>query len=223
MNIVFNEESFILAEKTQSAGIANSLTGDTLCDMPKNDNMKIIFLSILFSISTAFGQSSEAETIFRKERDKMEHAKIDKFFMMETYCVGCFYSDQAKLDCMYDGSIIYFFWSDSKKSYMKTIGKCDSSSIEISDDVLGFYERNIQAINNETVKHYQSDSANYISVDHSSFSKFYFSVNDVSITKLIDHFDLESGNSENINYQYNNSLKIVMLEKICKETIEKNH
>jgi len=26
----FHEESFILAEKTQSAGIANSLTGDTL-------------------------------------------------------------------------------------------------------------------------------------------------------------------------------------------------
>ncbi|GEP52741.1 hypothetical protein FNO01nite_34130 [Flavobacterium noncentrifugens] len=30
MNIVFHEESFILAEKTQSAGIANSLTGQTL-------------------------------------------------------------------------------------------------------------------------------------------------------------------------------------------------
>ena len=30
MNIVFHEECFILAEKTQSAGIANSLTGDTL-------------------------------------------------------------------------------------------------------------------------------------------------------------------------------------------------
>ena len=30
MNIIFHEESFILAEKTQSAGIANSLTGDTL-------------------------------------------------------------------------------------------------------------------------------------------------------------------------------------------------
>jgi len=30
MNIVFHEESFILSEKTQSAGIANSLTGDTL-------------------------------------------------------------------------------------------------------------------------------------------------------------------------------------------------
>ena len=31
MNIVFHEESSILAEKTLSAGIANSLTGDTLC------------------------------------------------------------------------------------------------------------------------------------------------------------------------------------------------
>ena len=30
MNIVFHEESFILAEKTQSAGIANSLTGESL-------------------------------------------------------------------------------------------------------------------------------------------------------------------------------------------------
>ena len=30
MNIVFHEECSILAENTQSAGIANSLTGDTL-------------------------------------------------------------------------------------------------------------------------------------------------------------------------------------------------
>ena len=32
MNVHFHEECFILAEKTQSAGIANSLTGDTLCE-----------------------------------------------------------------------------------------------------------------------------------------------------------------------------------------------
>jgi len=36
MNIVFHEESFILAEKTQSAGIANSLTGDTLAETVEN-------------------------------------------------------------------------------------------------------------------------------------------------------------------------------------------
>ena len=33
LNVNLHEESFILAEKTQSAGIANSLTGDTLGDI----------------------------------------------------------------------------------------------------------------------------------------------------------------------------------------------
>ena len=32
MKFCFHEESSILAEKTQSAGIANSLTGDTLAE-----------------------------------------------------------------------------------------------------------------------------------------------------------------------------------------------
>ena len=39
LSIHFHEESFILAEKTQSAGIANSLTGDTLCDSFENDTI----------------------------------------------------------------------------------------------------------------------------------------------------------------------------------------
>ena len=36
LNVHFHEESSILAEKTQSAGIANSLTGDTLCNIAEN-------------------------------------------------------------------------------------------------------------------------------------------------------------------------------------------
>jgi len=42
MKFGFHEESFILAEKTQSAGIANSLTGDTLCAILKiSETMEI--------------------------------------------------------------------------------------------------------------------------------------------------------------------------------------
>ena len=53
MKIVFHEESYILAEKTQFAGIANSLTGDTLCAIVKNiiqNTMKnlLIFVTIFF-------------------------------------------------------------------------------------------------------------------------------------------------------------------------------
>ena len=184
--------------------------------------MKILLLVILVSVNAVLGQSSDAETIFRKEKEKMDSAEISKFFMIEKYCVGCYYSDQSKLNCMYDGSTLYFFWSDNKRSYLKSIGKCDSPTVEISNDVLEFYDSNIHVIKNETVKHYQSNNASYISVDHSSFSKFYFSLDGMLVTKLIDHFDLESGNSENINYQHNNSLKIVTFEKACDEKIEKN-
>jgi len=40
MNVHFHEECFILAEKTQSAGIANSLTGDTLLASRQRTNRK---------------------------------------------------------------------------------------------------------------------------------------------------------------------------------------
>ena len=45
MKFYFHEESFILAEKTQSAGIANSLTGDTLCDIFRKIVKMEIFLT----------------------------------------------------------------------------------------------------------------------------------------------------------------------------------
>jgi len=39
MKFVFHEECFILADRTQSAGIANSLTGDTLSSSSPNEKL----------------------------------------------------------------------------------------------------------------------------------------------------------------------------------------
>jgi len=58
MKFYFHEESFILAEKTQSAGIANSLTGDTLPAI-----MKKIVLTLSFLIFFAFNLSAQTEKI----------------------------------------------------------------------------------------------------------------------------------------------------------------
>jgi len=48
MKFIFHEESFILAEKTQSAGIANSLTGDTLQELAEKSVSKTTYLIIHF-------------------------------------------------------------------------------------------------------------------------------------------------------------------------------
>ena len=73
MKFGFHEESFILAEKTQSAGIANSLTGDTLCDIfEKTHQMKQILIIIIYLfINICVGQNFE-ETLPKKYHKVIE-------------------------------------------------------------------------------------------------------------------------------------------------------
>ena len=59
MKFCFHEESFILAEKTQSAGIANSLTGDTLGEIAKkHQHMKIKFTDKIVAFIDVLGFSN---------------------------------------------------------------------------------------------------------------------------------------------------------------------
>ena len=64
MNIVFHEECFILAEKTQSAGIANSLTGDTLGEiseiLSKQDMKVTIYILLTFIIVSCSNPKKDA-------------------------------------------------------------------------------------------------------------------------------------------------------------------
>ena len=184
---------------------------------------KILLLFILFT-NFLSAQQTEVDSIISKELKQLKENGIDRFFFLQKFCVGCNETVTAnKVECELKYYQLYLFWQENNKSYFRKIEKCNSKKIKISGNFINkFYIQNVDIIKNENVKEYQIGKDEYIMVDHSSFSKFYFFIDGKLITKQIDYFNLESQETPNINYEFNNSLKLVKLNAECSKIIREN-
>ena len=183
---------------------------------------KLLFFILFTNFLSA--QQTEVDSIISKEVKQLKENGIDKFFFLQKFCVGCDEIITAnKVECELKYYQLYLFWQENNKSYFRKIEKCNSKKIKISGNFINkFYIKNIDIIKNENVKEYQTGKDEYIMVDHSSFSKLYFFIDGNLITKQIDYFNLESQETPNINYEYNNSLKLVKLNRECSKIIREN-
>jgi hypothetical protein len=185
--------------------------------------MKNIILFFLFSTNLISAQETDINTIVSKQIKDLTENKISEFFIVEKYCNGCIKLIKAnEPDCDYGTSMLYVFWKDKSGSYFRKIDKCNSPKIKIPDEIIKNYRLNINEIEKENVKDYQTAKDSYVTISHSTFSKFYFMFNGNLIVKQFDDFDLTTEeHSPNMNYEYNNSLKLIKLVKTCDEVILK--
>ena len=183
--------------------------------------MKNIILFFLFSTNLISAQETDIDPIVSKQIKYLTENKISKFFIVEKYCNGFIeLIDANEPDCDYGTSRLYVFWKDKSESYFRKIDKCNSPTIKIPDEIIENYELNIKEIEKENVKEYQTGKDNYVIVSHSTFSKFYFMFNNNLIVKQFNDFDITTEDySTNINYKYNNSLKLIKLSKTCDKII----
>jgi hypothetical protein len=181
--------------------------------------MKNIILFLLFSINLISAQGTDIDLIVSNQIKYLTENKISEFFIVEKYCFGCIANES---DCDYGNTYLYVFWKDKNESYFRKLDKCNPSKTKISDEIINNYMLNINKIEKESVKDYQTGKDTYALVDHSTFSKFYFMFNGNIIIKGFDHYNLTTENlSPNMNYEYNNSLELIKLSKACDKAISK--
>jgi hypothetical protein len=192
--------------------------------------MKILIL-ILFITSQIFAQQSIDSIIYYKT-NKLKFEGIEDFFYFETYCNGG--TKIVKLheeDCSIENSNIYIFWRNKNKDFLQQVSNCEKPVYEISNKVIDFYTSNINKFELENVKRYEVRPDSIVAnkkysflkmVNHSCFKNLHFYFNSTLVKKSFDEFDLTNDKKDsNINYQFNKSLKLVILAEMCEKTIKK--
>lgn len=187
--------------------------------------MKNIILLFLFSTNLISAQETQIDSIVSKQIKYLAENKISEFFIVEKYCNGCIKLIKTnEPDCDYGTSSLYVFWKDKNENYFRKIDKCNSPKIKISDEIIKTYILNINKIEKENVKDYQTGKDSYVSISHSTFSTFYFMFDGNLIVKQFNDFNLTTEDySPNINYEYNNSLELIKLCKTCEKIILKKY
>lgn len=185
---------------------------------------KSLTLLILCFTSCIYAQKAAIDSVISHEIKTLKERQVKTFFILERSCVGCIKLLRSnKKDCDYGTSKLYLFWKENGQSYFRELDRCDSPKIKIANELFSNYDVTMRSIKVEKVKHYQTSENSFTSIDHSTFSKFYFILDGKTETNWFDYFDISTEDKEpNINYQYNNSLAIVKLDQACEEVIKKN-
>lgn len=185
---------------------------------------KMIIFLILFLTNLISAQETEIDSIISQEIKMLKEKKISSFFILEKSCNGCIkLIKENEQDCEYGTSKLFAFWKENDDFYFKKIDKCNSLKVKISTDIFNGFLKKIETIKDETVKPYQIGKNRYISISHSTFSEFYFIINEKIEKFFYNHFYLTNEQEEpNINFNYNNSLTIIKLDKACDEIIKQN-
>jgi hypothetical protein len=187
----------------------------------------ILLLLVLISSSCASKKS-----IYRKVNTKYKFSEIVKQFDkknlnyigLKKKCVGGVLKEPNKNDCKqcYSKNNIYIFWTDNKKSYVQKFDNCSEFNIiEIFDFKPGeFLKNNTEKLQTEKVGKYKIAKGTYASASHSCFRSFFLNDGKSKYENKYDVNDL-TGKNDNLNYQINNNLKLVELEKILNGIIKK--
>lgn len=119
---------------------------------------------------------------------------------------------------------IYLIWREKENQYIQIFDNCGSFlpvNIE-NTNILEFANKNFNIINLERIKYYQVDKKTVSMISHSEFKDFLLSRQG---TEIYNHFDVYNltTNSEkpNLNYKYNQNLKIIELNNLIEEKLEK--
>jgi len=192
---------------------------------------KLIYI-LFFASQFSFGQSPTFK-IDSLLNAKMEFLKTDKVGFTRKSCTGFGVDSNA-----------YLFWKTDSITMMQKIEFIEYPKehlkeyepIIIKDDFFFFLltENQNDLRNDSEIKHFQVKTENvqsqgtvstgYIQTSHSCYRHLYLKSNGFEFKKQFDYFDLakslrNSENEKNINYKFNQNIKIVELDKIINNRI----
>lgn len=191
------------------------------------------FLSVIVLLFGTQFYAQSIDSIIKKRSENFALNGVKVFFYYEKYCVGSIKSTKKnEIDCSLKSSNLYVFWKENGKSFFQKINLCENPKIKISNKIVGFYLKNSVIIQKENIERYKTGKDSIVgnkiyskiqTSPHSCHSKIYFYNNSDLIEKHISEFDLTNGSMQpNINFEYNNNLKMVKLAKYCFKEVKRH-
>ena len=152
-------------------------------------------------------------------------AKNLNYIGLKKYCIGSIILNElSPKDCenCLSKNDIYIFWTDNGKSFVQKFDNCSEFNIvEIIDfEPIEFLKSNSTKLQTESVKRYQVDQDIYSTTTHSCFRNYVLNDGQTKFKKEFDVYDL-TGEKENLNFNTNNDLKLIELDKKLNEIISK--
>ena len=121
---------------------------------------------------------------------------------------------------------MYVFWNEDNRSLVKKIDNCGIFfALPINNiNILNYISTNIQQLQ-EQLKQYEVEATENEVVEdisiHPCQTMFQFNVDDQSFGQTYNLFQLTTdASNKNINFDYNNNLKIVALENLLNKEIQ---
>lgn len=118
---------------------------------------------------------------------------------------------------------IYLIWNKDNTGYIQKIDRCgDFFILEINSEAINYVNKNFKIIKSEKIKFYQENKSSFSNISHSTFKELLISKFGIETYNHFDIYNLSTNTERpNLNFKYNNNLKIIVLNKIIEKQINK--
>lgn len=193
-------------------------------------NLFLFFFGIISSITIAQNDKAYVDDLVSEFTKSLENRGIDDSFYMQKYCNGTttiFKLEDGSL-CVSKGTYyeVFVFWKEGNQPMIKKIDNCGLyfSLPLATSETLEFANEHRKELSEGYVKKYEVKNPENIPVQsskvHSCFRNFQFRIGNNSFGQTYKLYDLTNESKyENLNFEYNNSLEIVALEKVIESTL----
>ena len=192
-----------------------------------------LFFGIISTISSAQNDKSYVDGLVSNFTKSLESRQITNFFYMNKYCDG-----SIEIFKLSDGSMcaskeiyyeVFVFWKEENQAMIKKIDNCGMYfSLSLNNlNVLDFVQNNTDQLKDGEVINYAVKNPENVPVKsseiHPCHRLFQFNLENKTFGQTYDLFDLTNESKyENLNFDSNNKLKIVALEKMVEGLILEN-
>ncbi|PHS67890.1 MAG: hypothetical protein COB12_01340 [Flavobacterium sp.] len=190
----------------------------------------LIFFGIVNAVSVAQNDKDNVDELVSEFINSLESRAIGEYFSLKKYCLGT--TEIFKLKdgsmCVSKGTYyqVFVFWKEEDQAMIKKIDNCGMYfSLPLSNtEVMDFLDINRKQLKEGVVKKYEVENPENVpaksSKIHSCFREFQFNNENNSFGQSYNLYDLTNESKyKNINFESNNKLKIVALEKMLESLI----
>jgi len=186
--------------------------------------LALIIFGIISTLSVAQNDKAYVDSLVSDFTMDLKNESVNDYFYMYKYCDGHIEMFTLKdgTTCMSKDTYyeVYIFWINRENVMVKKIDNCGlyNSVLIDNSNLFEFAINNSKQLKNGDIKKYAVKNPENVPTQrteiHSCKRKFQFNLANDSFGKEYNLYDLTNESKyENLNYESNNKLKIVELEK----------
>lgn len=194
-------------------------------------NILALFLLLLPWMPQAQNDEAHVEAMVTEFTTELKNKGTDQFFVYKSYCVGQVRMLKLKDKmCASKSTFVeaYVVWNEAGLDKIKKFDNCGEFYIaDLSDtQVMDFYNAQWRALMDDEVKPYHSASytgePELRKTPQPCYREFYLQSPQKEVRKKFNLFALSNdSDGKNLNYAFNQTLKLVALHELMEKTLSK--